>query len=70
MVLSSSSDGTLPAELHWPSTTSAGVVITPNDMICFRSVTFFDFVLEAERLRGLFRGPQGVALGAAGSEDL
>src|ERR1035437_9569966 len=40
MVLICSTDGTLPLTFTLPSTTSAGVVITPNAMICFRSVTF------------------------------
>src|ERR1035437_7768310 len=35
-----SESGTLPTTLTWPSTASAGVIITPNVMISLRSVTF------------------------------
>ena len=38
--MSSSTDGTLPATFTLPSTTSAGVTITPKDMMRLSSVTF------------------------------
>ena len=70
MALISATLGTFPTTLMVPFTASAGVIITPSAMICFKSVTLLISAVDAEFLDGLFRElRQGFAFGAAGAND-